>query len=147
MGWAKIKKAINSTLGTDEFKPLDKLIQGEKRLIANDTILGIARDDSRGYGFTPKVDGAIKVYVSLTYSGNNSRTGCHIKLNNITDGTSQNGVEFNCNSNITRTDVFTVQKDKRYTVSLDQGAGYGTATMTYAEYRGQIVDFNYFTID
>ena len=36
MGWSKVKKALNSTLGTDEFKPLDKLIMGNKALKASD---------------------------------------------------------------------------------------------------------------
>lgn len=36
MGWAKIKKAINSTLGTGEFQPLDEIILGTKGLKASD---------------------------------------------------------------------------------------------------------------
>lgn len=36
MGWPKIKKAINSTLGTEEFQPLDEIILGSKGLKASD---------------------------------------------------------------------------------------------------------------
>ena len=39
--WAGIKYAINSTLGTDKFKPLNELIIGEKSLCASDTIYDI----------------------------------------------------------------------------------------------------------
>lgn len=38
MGWAKIKKAINSTLGTSEFKPLDEIIKGQKSLLVSDNL-------------------------------------------------------------------------------------------------------------
>ena len=33
--WKEIRKAINSTLGTREFKPLDKMIMGSYELVAN----------------------------------------------------------------------------------------------------------------
>lgn len=36
MGWPKIKKAINSTLGTEDFQPLDEIILGSKGLKASD---------------------------------------------------------------------------------------------------------------
>lgn len=39
MGWGKIKKAINSTLGTSDFQPLDKLIINSVYLTANDDVL------------------------------------------------------------------------------------------------------------
>ena len=49
MGWSKVKKALNSTLGTDEFKPLDKLIMGNKALKASDNFYGRVLD-SHEYG-------------------------------------------------------------------------------------------------
>ena len=36
--WAGIKKALNSTLGTSEFKPLDQLIAEERNLVASDNL-------------------------------------------------------------------------------------------------------------
>lgn len=36
MSWAEIKHAVNSTIGTDEFKSLDKIFEGNWRLIASD---------------------------------------------------------------------------------------------------------------
>ena len=38
MSWAQIKLALNSSLGTKEFKPLDELIKGQKTLIASDNL-------------------------------------------------------------------------------------------------------------
>ena len=43
--WGAIKIALNSTLGTDEFQPLDKLIRGlYRRIVASDTEQLVIRD-------------------------------------------------------------------------------------------------------
>ena len=36
--WSGIKHALNSTLGTEEFQPLDKIILGSKGLVASDNL-------------------------------------------------------------------------------------------------------------
>lgn len=36
--WSSIKHAINSTIGTSEFKPLDEIIKGQKSLVVSDNI-------------------------------------------------------------------------------------------------------------
>lgn len=36
--WGYIKKALNSTLGTDKFRPLDKLFLKDKALVASDDL-------------------------------------------------------------------------------------------------------------
>lgn len=36
MSWAETKAAINSTVGTDKFEPLDKIIKGNWRLVASE---------------------------------------------------------------------------------------------------------------
>ena len=38
MSWVQIKRALNRSLGTKEFKPLDELIKGQKTLIASDNL-------------------------------------------------------------------------------------------------------------
>lgn len=39
--WAGIKYALNSTLGTDKFKPLDEIILGTKSLLASDNLYSL----------------------------------------------------------------------------------------------------------
>lgn len=36
--WGEIKHAINSTLGTNDFKPLDKMIEGQNRMIVSEDV-------------------------------------------------------------------------------------------------------------
>ena len=46
MSWGKIKKAINSTVGTSEFQPLDKLIRYEGKRFAPDTSAFVSKSFS-----------------------------------------------------------------------------------------------------
>ena len=43
MSWAEIKHALNSTLGTDDFKPLDKMISGNIVIIKENTTWSIPK--------------------------------------------------------------------------------------------------------
>ena len=36
--WAEIKQALNSTIGTDDFQSLDKIINGQKSLLVSDNL-------------------------------------------------------------------------------------------------------------
>lgn len=47
--WKEIRKALNSTFGTAEFEPLDKIIKGTKGLKASDNFYGRVLD-SYEYG-------------------------------------------------------------------------------------------------
>ena len=44
--WAEIKYALNSTLGTDDFKPLDKLIRDSYYVYASDDLLKTLYDET-----------------------------------------------------------------------------------------------------
>lgn len=91
MSWGEIKKAINSTIGTEEFKPLDEMILGQKKLVASDNLL-VQDTKTRGYdsdletvynlfkmntsgsirvkvyGRSSGGDGLLRVYINGTYS-------------------------------------------------------------------------------
>ena len=47
MSWVQIKRALNRSLGTKEFKPLDELIKGQKTLIASDNLYSYIGDPSK----------------------------------------------------------------------------------------------------
>lgn len=68
--WAGIKHALNSTLGTSDFKPLDQLIIGERAFVASDTAYSVMLDGAQSTtatigSFTPKLDGYVRVIAKV----------------------------------------------------------------------------------
>lgn len=71
MIWAEIKKALNSTLGTNNFKSLDEIIKGEKvfapsnaeyiSLISNSYSVNVGEELTLPVSFTPQIDGKIRL--------------------------------------------------------------------------------------
>ena len=73
--WTGIKYAINSSLGTEEFKPLDEMVQdvkdtiiGQRTLAASDSVIGVLLSNSleEQYEtqigvFTPETSGSIRL--------------------------------------------------------------------------------------
>lgn len=39
--WSAIKYAVNSSLGTDEFQPIDQIVKGQRGLVASDNVYAI----------------------------------------------------------------------------------------------------------
>ncbi len=80
--WASIKKTLNSTLGTSDFQPLDKIITGQRTLAASDSVLNVVFSGSTNVStsreiigeFTPKVNGSIRILVTYENSSVSSRT-------------------------------------------------------------------------
>ena len=72
--WAEIKHAINSTLGTKEFMPIDKLIKSQRTLGASDSTLIVISSSDRNTGttrielgsVTSKINGSVRL---LAYGG------------------------------------------------------------------------------
>lgn len=66
------KYAINSTLGTDEFQPLDKIIKGQRHFASSDVTIAILGDaGSFGFlpkSFTPKTSGVVKLIGDISGS-------------------------------------------------------------------------------
>lgn len=70
MSWAEIKLALNGTVGTPEFQPLDKLFNGNWKLLANDSTVYKTAPANATYAggkfefsnkFTLKTDGTATV--------------------------------------------------------------------------------------
>lgn len=72
--WSGIKHALNSTLGTSEFKPLDKIIEGQRTLAASDSVIKVLLSTSQNISssqltvgsFTPQVDGSVRISGKFT---------------------------------------------------------------------------------
>ena len=77
------KYALNSTLGTDEFQPLDKMIVGQKMFVASDTPIFVSEKsvstNANAYTtfltFTPKLDGQVKISLFLEAWGGSDPIG------------------------------------------------------------------------
>lgn len=70
--WAGIKHAINSTLGTADFKPLDKIIEGQRTLAASDSVIRVLKatetriTSSVNCGtFTPKIGNSVRIVAGV----------------------------------------------------------------------------------
>lgn len=80
--WSGIKHAINSTLGTSEFQPLDKIIDGQRTLAASDSVLNVVFSGNETIGenyeiiggFIPKKNGSVRVIIEYRNSSNTERT-------------------------------------------------------------------------
>ena len=78
--WTGIKHALNSTLGTSEFKPLDKIIEGQRSLAASDSVIRVLFSGSTNVTYTgvlfgsfvPQKSGSIRVLAKGTTSGSYS---------------------------------------------------------------------------
>lgn len=94
--WTEIKHAINSTLGTSEFKPLDKLFLEQKALVASDVpfyeiVAGEKRVDvGKGdntatlpYKIKMLNAGSLRVSVMLKRSNSSNYTTLRIYVNDV----------------------------------------------------------------
>lgn len=78
------KYALNSTIGTDEFEPLDKIIKGQKSIIASERPLAMLLVESaKSYKngdiiatFTANTNGTAKLYAERAYSNYKTASIC-----------------------------------------------------------------------
>lgn len=74
--WTGIKHAINSTLGTADFKPLDKIIEGQRTLAASDSVIQvvmssikkITSDNTVLGSFVPQTEGSVRIITQCSTS-------------------------------------------------------------------------------
>lgn len=147
MSWAKIKKAINSTLGTEEFKPLDKLILGEKRFVANSDIVlhsfiseRVALDFTSDK-FVSKLNGTLLLKINGSGGGS---TSCYYHIY-------ENGVEiyksgFTDLNNSLKTHYLNVVAGNKYHIKVTENYS-GTIYLTTLQLCGMVMDTNYFEIE
>lgn len=125
---------------------LKKVIDGRKRFVASDATIGIAYD-GQNHSFTPKIDGVIRVSANIENSSSISGSVV-IRLKNVIDATEQESAEFSMPSKTTETGYadFSIKKGKTYQVEIKRTSTGGIFNLLKAEYKGQIVDNNYFSI-
>lgn len=126
--WSGIKRALNSTLGTSGFKPLDKIITdliiGQKRLVASDNVLAVIVSGSSGIGvgdtevvgtFTPKVSGSIRLFATAKGNTSSSSSNGRIYLRNSSgtnivniDITASSYADYAVDTNITANETYSI---------------------------------------
>lgn len=149
MSWAKIKKAINSTLGTKDFKPLDKLILGEKRFVAQSDIVlhsfisGETKltDYFISDKFVSKLNGTLLLKIGGSGGGSTS----------YTYRIYENGVEIYKSgyvdmNNKLKTHYLNVVAGNKYHIHVTENYS-GTTYLTTLQLCGMVMDTNYFEIE
>ena len=121
MSWAEIKHAINSTVGTDDFKPLDKIFEGNWRLASSDVVYKSEPVSyTYGYGkyainniFKAKASGRVKFRISgvetekTTFTFNVYRNGSETPVASAANTTSTLSKTFIIDCNVNKGDIFT----------------------------------------
>lgn len=141
MSWAEVFK-INS----DMSKSLDKLIVGEKRLVASNAAIATAYDGDYYYYFVPKIDGVIRV----KYYVENSQTSAlearlHIYDENDSKISSAPSISVAGNENKTFDYDFSVRSGKKYKIMFEDLELVGRLVLKHAMFCGQVTDSNYFS--
>ena len=165
--WAGIKHALNSTLGTDDFKPLNQMIQdvnnnviSQKRLAPSDNIIAVLannRDDYTSltgiigtrydYPVTKKTfiatsDGAIRLFVDNQGSESNSYVGYVYEGDTTADSIYDyvQKTSFNIAEHTTSTVDIDVFKNKKYKIVIYSSASYGQSIGRPIKIGAHIVD-------
>lgn len=148
------KYAVNSTLGTEKFQPLDKIVVGEKRFIVNETPIALLAenkkitnrerndDDFQDFAlFKPQIDGLVRIKIKLSTSSMNSH---NVKVNVLKGATS------------TKTISNSGEVEFEFDLNVSAGASYifqmiesGNSTSTIATIEScylcaQVTDYSHF---
>ena len=154
MSWGEVKKAINSTLGTEDFKSLDEIILGEKTFVGSDTtliVLGLAGGDYY-YGecvpqFKLNVGGVIRINANVSNSQSTYGVNGGIRLTDVDTGTVQIvDIYIPKGGNQDIMAEFNVDANKTYEVYFDGSDGLDSASLNSIKVCGQVIDSNYFSI-
>lgn len=144
--WGAIKKTLNSTLGTADFKPLDKIIEGQRTLAASDSVIQVifsspenvpASSYSEMGRFMTYVDGNVRILTEFDPSGGMDET-FYIRVSSDTGEviaekhiTAEEGVNQNVSVDVT------IRKNRIYTIKAKTTRN---GDMMYLKIGANIVD-------
>ncbi len=148
MAWGEIKKAINSTIGTAGFQPLDAIIKGQKTFVASDnTMIVLSAQSEKTWSdgatigtFTPKTSGSVRLMAEIGNGYSERDAGIMVQKNGITV------TDFYADSGVMRvmSADFQAEADATYTLIIAvTGTGY-TAKTNYIRICADIVDGSLF---
>lgn len=151
------KFAINSTLGTPKFKPLDKIILGQKMFVESESKLCILPDKQINSNsspinfsievgkFTPSISGIIKINVSI-YGA--SSQGARFGILIFENGKEYKKYEYTTGGQHELSESFNVKADNEYTISIFNVNPYSGerayVIFNNASLCGEVRDYNLF---
>lgn len=138
MSWAEIKNAVNSTVGTKDFKPLNEIIRGNWNLIESERIYiseTPAYTSSSGTytisnSFKFKANGSARIRLILAYSANATYTLEIYKNGNLYKSIARAGD--GANNNISIIESVTFKSEDLFTFRLVRTGG-STAVSSMTE--------------
>ena len=143
--WVGIKRALNSTVGTKEFKPLDQIIKGQRTLGASDNVIAVI-SNTQGSGattfpmtFTPKTNGIIRLIAkgcadSTSYTGTFSVLENGVRKYNIEVPVRGGSADFTTELNVNADCVYSFARNSN-------------TTTTYIAIGAQIIDGSLFEVN
>ena len=156
--WTGIKHALNSTVGTREFQPLDKIIKGQRTLAPADSVLAVISSGSikadnsenkkiSGASFTPFTSGAVRLFFHCEGTASSSypeTPEIHIYEDGISVG-SVKGDVFTSGFSVDVYGDFAIKVGKKYEFYLDND-NYASHNLTYSNIKinGTIIDGSLF---
>ena len=133
--WASIKKTLNSTVGTADMVPLDKIFLNQKNLVASDNeyLLLETKGDSSTYPNETTTEmqkkvkmtnaGSVRIKVSLLRINSSSRTYLRVYVNgnevtNLNSGLTNNYIEETADITFNAGDIISFSVTSRYFQNL-----------------------------
>lgn len=145
------KYAINSTLGTDDFKPLDQIIKGEKLFMASDyPIVVLVTNDTKAVGteyitigkFKPHVNGTIRLKLNIESLYG---TGDDLFIQILKDNTVIHSSTYKIKNALSDLSLdINVVANSSYTFQIKRTYSSALVTLKNASINAQVTDYNYF---
>lgn len=153
--WAEVKHAINSTLGTNDFKSLDKIIKGQRTYAASNALLAVLLHSSTAItttkttipnvNFIPSVNGSLAVYLDIYedyYPTSGNYVDFWIYENGVeTASVRTMGNQFAYEETLTKTINIQIKKDKTYTFAIKSRYN-DSLYLTSLRLHGSVVDLS-----
>ena len=137
--WSGIKHALNSTLGTASFKPLNEIIEGQRNLAASDSVIAVVNSNPSSISGTlvTSKNGSIRIMATL-YGGDNIAPARVWVYDPVTSEGLLELTAYNANGIVREGDI-AVKAGKRYGFTVTRG----TATIKIG---ANVVDTSLVTI-
>lgn len=149
------KYAINSTLGTEQFRPLDQIIIGQKRFIVDETVLcvskaftpakGLTSTAKKGLKFIPELDGSVKIDTSIKASGVSSNYVFSVSIKIFQNGLLYSEIKKTFEGEGGRLISIPLNIDKHSVYEFSVSSNVGSNLEAQILIKGSVQDANYFS--
>ena len=133
--WKEIRKALNSTLGTANFKSLDKIIKdeidGQRSLAASDNVMTVLANNLYLYEvsikvpkyFIPLKSGSVRVMLTTRTGSSGNNTTFRVRIENYMGEVASKEVTFGGTPNESYIDI-PIMANTAYHIYLDRISSY-----------------------